>query len=107
MFGRLKTALVESFVGAIALGWIFAQAVLHLIGAVTAPLIEWEQQRFSSELRVGDHLRYPLLAWIPELTSAIGLAAVGLLLLRWLYYSPIVNHLAAPDDTTADPSSLQ
>ena len=102
MFGRLKTALVESFVGAIALGWIFAQAVLHLIGAVTAPLSEWEQQRFFSELRVGDHLRYPLLAWIPELTAAIGLAAVGLLLLRWLYYSPIVDHVATQDHTNSN-----
>ena len=54
MFGRLKTALVESFVGAIALGLIFAQAVLHLISAITAPVNEWEQQQFFSELRVGE-----------------------------------------------------
>lgn len=100
MLGRLKTALVESFVGAIALSWIFAQAVLHLVSAVTAPLSEWEQQRFYSQLRIGDHLRYPLLAWIPELTAAICLAAVGWLLLRWLYYSPITSPLAAPNGTS-------
>lgn len=105
MFGRLKTALVESFVGAIALGLIFAQAVLHLISAITAPVNEWEQQQFFSELRVGDQLRYPLLAWIPELIGAICLAAVGLLLLRWLYYSPIENHSGTPDETTSDLSS--
>jgi hypothetical protein len=105
MFGRLKTVLVESFVGAIALGWVFAQAILHLISAVTAPISEWEQQRFLSELRVGDHLRYPLLAWIPELIAAIALAAVGLLLLRWLYYTPIASRSAGPDETTLNQPS--
>lgn len=101
MFTRLKTALVESYVGAIALGWIFAQSILHLVSVITTPLSVWEQQRFMSELRIGDvtHLGFPYQSSIPQLIAAIALALVGWLLLRWLYYSPNGKHPATPDET--------
>jgi hypothetical protein len=31
MFKRLKKTLVESYVGAIGLGWLFAQGILHFL----------------------------------------------------------------------------
>jgi hypothetical protein len=92
MFGRLKKALVESYVGAIALGWMFAQSVFHLIGAITDPLTTWERQRILfSELRIGEarQPRITIQSSIPDLIAALALALVCLLLLRWLYYSPI------------------
>lgn len=107
MFSKLKTALVESYVGAIALGWIFAQSILHLVGVITTPLSVWEQQRFMRELRIGDvkHLGFPFQSSIPQLIAAIALALVGWLLLRWLYYSPNVNYPAVPDETASSNQS--
>jgi hypothetical protein len=37
MFERLKKTLVKSFVGAIALGWVFAQGILHFAYVCSAP----------------------------------------------------------------------
>jgi len=41
MFKRLKRALVESFVGAIALGWLFAQGIIHFVGVFSSPVAAW------------------------------------------------------------------
>jgi hypothetical protein len=91
MLVRLKKALVESYVGAIALGWIFAQSIFRLINVVTKPLSEWEAQRVLSELRMSNASQsgFSLRSSIPELVAALALALVGLLLLRWLYYAPV------------------
>ena len=45
MFERLKRALGTSFVGAIALGWVFAQGILHFAYIFTAPVAGWLMRR--------------------------------------------------------------
>ncbi len=103
MFGHLKEVLVKSFVGAIALGWIFAQSIFHLVGVITTPLNVWEQQQMMSALRIGDtgRLKFPFQSSIPELIAAIALALAGLILLRWLYYSPIPENPTAPEEAAS------
>lgn len=99
MFARLKKTLVESYVGTIALGWIFAQSILHLINVITAPLGAWEQQQLMTKMHMADasHAPVSLLLYLPELIAAIALALVGLLLLRWLYYSPSTVEVSSPE----------
>jgi hypothetical protein len=41
MFDRLKQALVESYVGAIVLGYLFAQGILHFVDIFTTPVAGW------------------------------------------------------------------
>jgi hypothetical protein len=41
MLRRLKRVLVESFVGAIALGYLLAQGLLHFVYIFTSPFSEW------------------------------------------------------------------
>jgi hypothetical protein len=88
MFERLKKALVESYVGAIGLGWIFAQGVLHFAYVFTGPLVGWisSKEYFAFTARVpppGFWLRDSLL----ELARSLALLLLGYVLLRWLYFN--------------------
>jgi hypothetical protein len=38
MFERLKQSVVESYAGAIALGWLLAQSLVHFTNMFTAPV---------------------------------------------------------------------
>lgn len=101
MFERLKKALVESFVGAIGLGWLFAQGVLHFAYVFTGPLAGWISSReyFALTSRVpspGFWFRDSLL----ELARSLALLLLAYVLLRWLYFKPPqeVKPLFQPDD---------
>jgi hypothetical protein len=39
MFERLKQSVVESYIGAIALGWLLAQSLVHFANIFTARLL--------------------------------------------------------------------
>ena len=41
MFERLRRTLVETFVGAIALGYLLAQGILHFANIFTSPVTGW------------------------------------------------------------------
>lgn len=45
MLEQLKRALVESFVGAIALGWVFAQGFIHFSYSFIKPFALWFQRK--------------------------------------------------------------
>ena len=38
---RLKKAVVDSFVGAIALGYLLAQGIVHFANTFSAPIASW------------------------------------------------------------------
>jgi hypothetical protein len=91
MLKRLKKALVTSFVGAIALGWVFAQGILHCANILSAPIAGWLVRR---EYRgVIERANYPkgfsLQDALPELVRSLSLLLLGYLLLRWLYFTPL------------------
>jgi hypothetical protein len=91
MFKRLKRALVTSFVGTIALGWLFAQGIVHFTNIFSAPLAGWlvrreyrgviEQANTATGFSPQDAL--------PELVRSVSLLLLGYLLLRWLYFKPL------------------
>lgn len=91
MFERLKRALVESFVGAVALGYLLAQAVLHFANVFTSPLSGWVARKELREFGC----RSTALAGIsvqdalPELVRFLIILPVWYFLLRWLYFSPL------------------
>ena len=91
MFDRLKRALVESFVGAIALGYLLAQAVLSFVNVFVAPLSVWSFRReYAGMLPT---LKTPPVSLLREaLTPAADCAAILLLwylLVVWLYFKPL------------------
>jgi len=77
---------VKSFVGAIALGWIFAQGILHFAYIFSAPVTGWLSRREFSGL-VGHTT--PLDEALLELARSVVVLVVGYLLLRWLYFKPL------------------
>ena len=87
----MKRALVESFVGAIALGWLFAQSAIHFVYIFVAPVTSWLARRPYSQWanQPGVSSTFSLKDSVPELARFVGLIAVGYILLRWLYYTPI------------------
>jgi hypothetical protein len=98
MFDRLKRALVESFVGAIALGYVLAQCTLHLVNVFSWPVSGWLRRNEYRE--IAPHtttfadvlLRYAL----PEFVNFFLLLLVWCILLRWLYFTPVKKETSEP-----------
>jgi hypothetical protein len=87
MIDRLKRALIESYVGAIALGYVFAQSIGHLAGIFATPIGGW-----ISRTEYGGLAPHPsalpgfsLVEAVPELVRFLLLLLLGVVLLRWLY----------------------
>ena len=93
MFRRIKTALVDSFVGAIAVGYLLAQALENIGYAFAAPftrLMDEKALQLTSNSRAG-HPSLSLAAGLPQLLSGCIYLFTAWVLLRWLYYNARKN----------------
>lgn len=89
MLERLKTALVDSFVGAIAVGWLCAEGVFSFVSAFTTPISTWFQEgllQFRGNSVFKPPIRFPFELAIPPLAMSALLLMIAFLLLRWLYF---------------------
>jgi hypothetical protein len=96
MCKRLKKVLVESYVGAIALGWVFAEGVSRFTNIFTQPISNWlarsefrgipQNSASSSGILLRDAA--------PGLVGAIVILFVWYLLMRWLYFKPFEKESA-------------
>jgi hypothetical protein len=91
MFKRLKKTLVESYVGAIGLGWLFAQGILHFSFVFTAPLADWMSRTEYLGLtgRAAASAGFLFKDAVLELGRSFSLLLLGYVLLRWLYFKPL------------------
>lgn len=91
MFKPLKAALVNSYVGAIGLGWLFGQGIMHVASIFSAPVEGWFARReYGALLERANTMRgFSLQDSLPELVKSLSLLLVGYLLLRWLYFTPL------------------
>jgi len=96
MFERIKRAMVESYVAAIALGWLLAQGIWHFANIFVVPITGWltrsEYSEFTSRAPVHLYLRDSL----PELGRSFFLLLFWYILLRWLYIKPMKNEVPDP-----------
>jgi hypothetical protein len=99
---RLKRALVNSFVGALALGWLFAQGLQHLAYVFSAPVAGWLSRREYRRMAASAAIPtgFSLQDALPELMRSFALLVVAYGLLRWLYYEP-----TAPETTERHPEA--
>src|SRR5438067_374187 len=91
MVRRCRKALVESYVGAVALGWIFAQGILHFVYMLSGPVSGWltrREYRTWAE-RSGASATFYFSDFVPELIRSVALQLIGYFLLRRLYYKPV------------------
>jgi hypothetical protein len=88
MLERLKSVLVDSYVGAIGIGLMFSQGIAIFANALTAPLREsllhWGSSGTSGLFSAAPGFR--LQSILPELLNSAFLVLIGYVLLRWLYY---------------------
>lgn len=96
MFKKLKNALVDSFIGALALGWLFAQAVLHFAYVFSAPAAGWLTRREYHGITDRPVPPFSLQDAIPELVKSFSMLLIGYLLLRWLYYKRVEPETREP-----------
>jgi hypothetical protein len=91
MFNRLKRALVTSYVGTIALGWLLAQGIVHFANIFSAPVASWLMRKeYSGVLGQASIMRgFSFRDALPELIRSAALLLVGYLLLRWLFFAPL------------------
>jgi hypothetical protein len=86
---RFKRTLVETYVGAIALGYLLAQDVLRLANIFAWPLEDWTTQKQAPEVMHGASAHAVLLR--DALTQSAAFLLLFLLwyiLFRWLYLKP-------------------
>ena len=98
MFERLKRALVESYVGAIALGYLLAQAIMHFVGIFPAPVSAWAARKEYGELMARSNAAsgLPLQDAWPEMIRFFALLLIWYLLVRWLYFKPLKSDTPEP-----------
>ena len=89
MFEKLRNTLVSSYVGAIGIGWILADAALRIAYGFSAPVTQWIARHEYRELANNAWPNQILLRdAVPDLVRALGLLIMGYFLLRWLYMRP-------------------
>jgi len=90
MLEQLKTALVDSFVGAIALGWLLAMGITRFVGTFVEPVSIWMTRRQNWQIYSGTTLSpaFPFQLVFSQLLTAAAYLLIGYGLLRWLYYPP-------------------
>jgi hypothetical protein len=88
MFKRPRSALVETFVGAVGLGYLLAQCVIHFVGTFTYPIAKWiARNEYRGVLPNGSALPgFVFRDALPEFGEFLLLLLVWYLLFRWLYY---------------------
>lgn len=89
MFKRMKQAVVQSLVGAVALGYLLASCVQHFVNIFSSPLAAWVLRREFGDLAPKGFARSPFQNAFPELASFVLLLLVWYLLLRWLYFKSV------------------
>ena len=90
MLERLKRAIVESYVGAIALGWLLAEGIMHFVGIFAAPVGGWVSQSNYRDViqKNAGTIGFPFQDALPELLRAFLLLVIWYVLMRWLYFKP-------------------
>jgi hypothetical protein len=98
MLDRLKRALVESYVGAIALGYLFAQGILHFANIFATPVAGWVSRKQYGELtpRTSAVAGFSLKDALPELIRFFLLLLLWYVLVRWLYFKPLKKETSEP-----------
>jgi len=99
MLERIKKALVESFVGVIVVGMLFADGIGSLISGISIPLGNWislwiQQTKVSAGFPTPAP-QFSIDPFFREWISAVCFLLVAFLLLRWLYMEP---RAAEPSD---------
>jgi len=90
MLNRFKQAVVDSFIGAIALGYVLAQAILHFVNIFASPVAGWLSRKQYGGLmpHTATLPGFSPQDALPDAVRFFVLLLVWFVLLRWLYFKP-------------------
>lgn len=82
----------------VALGYLFAQGVLHFVNIFASPVAGWISRKQYGEFvpRTTGSAGFSLQDALPELTRFLLLLLVWYFLLRWLYFKPPKKEITEP-----------
>ncbi len=106
MLEKLRKTLVDSYVGAIALGYLLAQGLLSFIGIFSSPAAGWLMRHELHALteRTATSSSWPLGYFaMAELIRSVALLLVWYVLFRWLYFKPFETSASRPAPTPSVP----
>lgn len=106
MFKRLKRLLVQSYIGAIALGILLADAIVAFTNIFVAPLVVWTVDSGFGGISRGSRSSrgLPLEQSLAPLARFFVLILIWYFLLRWLYSEPLEG--SAEAQPSKEPESL-
>lgn len=98
MLERVKRAVVESYIGAIALGYLLAEVIFAFANIVSSPLSNWIERRDYQYLlqSVAPVSKLHFQDALPPLIRCAVYLTVWYQLLRWLYMTPSRDEKSAP-----------
>ena len=98
MLEQLKRTLVESLIGAIALGYLLAIDILSFVNVFVSPAEAWITRSELPDLmgHTQASAGFPFRDALPELASFLLLSLVWYLLFRWLYLKPFKKENSEP-----------
>lgn len=89
MLDRMKQSLVDSYVGAIGLGWLFANGIVSFANIFTSPIASWTMRNeYHGIMGTPPVTGFLLRDAAPNALRSFVLLLIGYILLRWLYYKP-------------------
>jgi predicted Kef-type K+ transport protein len=114
MLERLRQTLVESYVGAIALGYLLAQDIILLVNVFSSPIAAWAARRETEQFlpmlstlrpqgapQLTQAQRFPFENGLSSLMGFLVLLLLWYLLFRWLYFRPFQT-VAGPTATEGE-----
>ena len=98
MLERMRRTLVESLIGAIALGYLLAIDILRFVDVFVSPVEAWVTRSELPEVLGQSHASsgFPFNYALLQLASFLLLSLVWYLLFRWLYSKPFTKENAEP-----------
>ena len=87
MFKRLKQALVESFAGAVALGYLLAQSISYFVNIFTTPVSSWVLRNEYGEFAARSMTKgFSFKGTLPGVLGFLLLSVICYVSKRWLYF---------------------
>jgi len=82
---RIREILLTQYIGAITIGFIFAQAAIHFIDELALTVARYWMAEESQASAIGAARSFPWANFIVSMASVVLHLLVGFLLIRWLY----------------------
>ena len=97
MLNRMKRAVVDSYIGAIALGYLLAAVILSFVRIFATPISAWvAETRYHGVVPDMATPHFTFQDSYPELVSFVLSLVLWYLLLRWLYMTPTRSEASGP-----------